>query len=161
MSAAAEAKGGSRRIAPRTPVFEDFVEGDVHVSYSRTVTESHLVGFTAMAGLQLPLFIDREHARAATAFGGPIAPGFLTASLSAGMMESILGPNTLAGLGMDAFRFLQPVRVGDTLHAEVRISGTKETRDPTRGVVSLAISVLNQRDEVALDYTARVLMKRA
>lgn len=150
-----------RRILPTAPVFEDFEAGDVHVSYSRTLTESHLVNFTAMAGLQLPLFIDREHAREQTSFGGPIAPGFLTASLSAGMMESVLGANTVAGLGMDAFRFHQPVRVGDTLHAEVQVLEKKETRDPGRGVLTLGVSVRNQRDEEALAYRASVLMKRA
>jgi acyl dehydratase len=149
-----------RRIGPAAPVFEDFTAGDVHVSYARTVTESHLVTFTAMAGLQLPLFIDHHHARSETPFGGPIAPGFLTASLSAGMLESVLGPNTIAGLGMDAFRFQQPVRVGDTLHAEVEVLEKKETRDAGRGVLTLAIRVLNQRDDVALDYRASVLLKR-
>ena len=150
----------ARRIEPPAPVFEDFAAGDVHVSYARTVTESHLVSFTAMAGLQLPLFIDHQHARSQTPFGGPIAPGFLTASLSAGMLESVLGPNTIAGLGMDAFRFQQPVRVGDTLHAEVEVLETKETRDAGRGVLTLAIRVLNQRGEIALEYRASVLLKR-
>jgi 3-hydroxybutyryl-CoA dehydratase len=150
-----------RRILPPAPVFEDFAEGDVHVSYARTLTETHLVNFTAMAGLQLPLFVDREHAKERSPFGGPIAPGFLTASLSAGMMESVLGPNTLAGLGMDAFRFRQPVRVGDTLHAEVEVVEKKGTRDAGRGVLTLAVAVRNQRDEAALEYRASVLMKRA
>ncbi len=150
----------SRRILPAAPVFEDFDTGDVHVSYARTVTESHLVTFTAMAGLQLPLFIDHGHARANTPFGGPIAPGFLTASLSAGMLESVLGGNVIAGLGMDAFRFQQPVRVGDTLHAEVKVLEKKETRDPSRGVITFGIAVLNQGSEVALDYRATVLVRR-
>ncbi|QJW83332.1 hypothetical protein HK414_01145 [Ramlibacter terrae] len=86
-----------RRFQATPPGFDSFEAGDVHVSYSRTVTETHLVNFTAMAGLQLPLFIDHAHARSAGPFGGPIAPGFLTASLSAGMLESVLGTNTLAG----------------------------------------------------------------
>jgi acyl dehydratase len=150
-----------RRIEPVSPLFEDFREGDVHVSYRRTVTETHLVNFTAMAGLQLPLFIDHAHAREHTTFGGPIAPGFLTASLSAGMMESILGANVIAGLGMDGFRFRQPVRVGDTLRAEVQVLEKKETRDPARGVLTLAVAVRNDRDEVALEYRASVLVKRA
>jgi acyl dehydratase len=76
------------------------------------------------------------------------------------MLESVLGPNTIAGLGMDAFRFQQPVRAGDTLHAEIEVLEKKETRDAGRGVLTLAIRVLNQRGEVALEYRASVLLKR-
>jgi acyl dehydratase len=148
------------RVFPHAPGFDDFQVAQVHVSYARTLTETHLINFTAMAGLQLPLFIDRVHAAENTSFGGPIAPGFLTASLSAGMLESILGPRTLAGLGMDGFRFRTPVRIGDTLHAEVTIQSKKVAKDPTRGVLGLKIEVINQQQEVALEYQATVLMGR-
>lgn len=149
----------SRRIAAPAPDFDSLGVGDVHVSYARTLTEAHLVQFTAMAGMLLPVFIDHDSA-AQGPFGGPIAPGFLTASLSGGMMESVLGRHVLAGLGMDAFRFLAPVRVGDTLHAEVAITGKTPTRDPARGVVDLGMAVLNQHGEAVLRYTAKVLMRR-
>ncbi len=149
-----------RRIEPAAPGFDDFQVGDVHVSYRRTVTQTHLVNFTAMAGMQLPLFIDHEYARAAGPFGEPIAPGFLTASLSGGMLESVLGSNTLAGLGMDGFRFQVPVKLGDTLHAEVRIESKKDTKDAGRGVLGVQVSVLNQREEPVLEYSTKVLMKR-
>jgi len=148
------------RILPPAPGFDDFQVGEVHVSYGRTVTETHLVNFTALAGLQLPLFIDRDHASKQTAFGGPIAPGFLTASLSAGMLESILGPRTLAGLGMDGLRFRAPVRIGDTLHAEVTVQAKKPSKDPGRGVLELKIQVINQHAQVAMEYQAAVLMGR-
>ncbi len=153
------ASAAPRRIEVPAPSFDAFNVGDVHVSYARTVTPTHLVNFTAMAGMTLPAFID--HAKAAGGpFGEPIAPGFLTASFSGGMMESVLGHNTLAGLGMDGFRFHAPVKAGDTLHAEVEIASKKETRDATRGVIGVAMRVINQRNELVLDYTAKVMMKR-
>jgi acyl dehydratase len=157
--AAPAAPAEGRRIGPHTPRFDDFAVGDVHVTYARTVTPTHLVNFTAMAGMTLPVFID--HARAAQGpFGEPIAPGFLTASFSGGMMESVLGRDTMAGLGMDAFRFHAPVKAGDTLHAEVEIASKKETREPGRGVIGVLMRVLNQRGELVLDYSAKVMMKR-
>jgi len=147
------------RILPRAPQFDDFVAGDVHVSYSRTVTQAHLVDFTAMAGMTAPVFIDSDAAKDGP-YGEPICPGFLTASLSGGMLESVMGPKVLAGLGMDAFRFHVPVKVGDTLHAEVEIVGTKPTSDGSRGVLDMRIRVINQRAEAVLDYGAKVLMRR-
>lgn len=149
-----------RRIVATPPGFDSFEPGDVHVSYSRTLTETHLVNFTGLAGLQLPLFIDHVHARAQGPFGEPIAPGFLTASISAGMLESVLGSNTLAGLGMDNFRFRRPVRIGDTLHTEVKVLSKRQTREADRGVVTVEVAVLNQKDEPVLEYLTTVLMRR-
>ena len=150
---------GRRRIEMKAPTFDAFNVGDVHVTYGRTVTQTHLVNFTAMAGMQLPLFINHQHAKEGP-YGEPIAPGFLAASLSGGMMESVLGPNTLAGLGMDSFQFKTPVKVGDTLHAEIEIVSKKETKDAGRGVLGMRINVINQRGESVLEYSAKVLMKR-
>ncbi len=153
-----EATAGKRRIEPASPGFDSFIVGDVHVSYGRTVTQAHLVNFTSMAGMQLPLFINHDRAKTGP-FGEPIAPGFLTASLSGGMMESVLGGNTLAGLGMDGFRFKTPVKAGDTLHAEVEIV-SKKIQDAGRGILGVQVNVINQRAELVLEYTAKVLMKR-
>lgn len=142
------------------PRFDDFEVGQVYESYARTVTESDLVTFTGLANLRLPLFVDEEHARAETPYGGRIAPGFLTASLSAGMMESVLGPDVVAGLALDAFRFHAPVRPGDTLRAEISIEAKRETSDGGRGILELAIRLRNQRGETPLDYRSTVMMRR-
>ena len=139
--------------------FGDFQVGQVFETYHRTVTETDLVNFTQFAGLRLPIFIDDERARQST-HGGRIAPGFLTASISAGMLESVLGENTLAGLGMDEFRFNAAVRPGDTLGAEVTIEKKKETSDATRGILSVRVRVMNQREDCVLEYFATVLMAR-
>ena len=138
--------------------FGDFTLGQVFSTYRRTVTETDLVNFVQFANLRLPLFIDDEHARASP-HGGRIVPGFLTASVSAGMLESVLGENTLAGLGMDTFRFRMPVRPGDTLGCLVSVEEMKPTRDPSRGVLSVAVKVTNQRDESVLEYRATVLIR--
>lgn len=137
--------------------FHDFVEGTVYSTYRRTITETDLVNFTQFAGLRLPIFLDDEHARASV-HGGRIVPGFLTASVSAGMLESVLGVHTLAGLGMDEFRFHAPVRPGDTLTAEVGVEKKKETSNPTRGILTVRVRVINQREECVLEYLTTVLM---
>ncbi len=139
--------------------FDDFEVGQIFETYHRTVTETDLVNFTQFAGLRLPIFIDDEHAKKST-HGGRIIPGFLTASVSAGMLESVLGDSTLAGLGMDEFRFNAAVRPGDTLGAEVAIEKKKETSNATRGILSVRVRVINQREDCVLEYAATVLMAR-
>lgn len=139
--------------------YDDFEVGQVYVTYHRTVTETDLVNFTQFAGMRMPIFIDEERARQST-HGGRIAPGFLTASVSAGMLESVLGENTLAGLSMDEFRFNAAVRPGDTLGAEITIEKKKETSNPARGIVTARVRVLNQREDCVLEYVTSVLMAR-
>jgi acyl dehydratase len=139
--------------------FDDFEVGQVFHTYRRTVTEADLVNFTQFAGLRLPIFLDEEYAKRSP-HRGRIAPGFLTASLSAGMLESVLGENTLAGLGMDAFRFKLPVRPGDTLGAEVTVAEKKQTKDSTRGILTVGVRVHNQNAATVLEYSVTVLMAR-
>jgi len=146
----------AQALAPR---FADLVPGAVFESFRRTVTETDIVFFTGWAGLHLPVFLDDDYARGEGPFGTRIAPGFLTASLSAGMMENILGPDILAGLGMDELRFTTPVRPGDTLRVRLTVLERRQTKDPGRGVVKVGMQVLNQRDECPLAYRATVMMR--
>ncbi|MBM3556241.1 MAG: hypothetical protein FJX47_11905, partial [Alphaproteobacteria bacterium] len=118
-----------------------------------------LASFTQLAGLKLPIFVDDDWAKRCSPHGGRIVPGFLICAFAAGMMESVLGANILAGLGMDRFVFRKPVRPGDTLYCDVTVTDAKATSDGGRGVVSLAIGVNNQRDERVLDFNSQVLMK--
>jgi acyl dehydratase len=139
--------------------FDDFEVGQVFQTYRRTVTETDLVNFTQFAGLRLPIFLDDEYAKRSP-HGGRIVPGFLTASVSAGMLESVLGEHTIAGLGMDAFRFKLAVRPGDTLGADITVTQKKATKDPTRGVLTVHVQVTNQTGAVVLEYSTTVLMAR-
>ncbi len=148
------------KSAVHAPGFEDFAVGEVYRTFRRTVTEADLVGFTQLAGLRLPIFVDEDWAKRESPYGGRIVPGFLICTFSAGMLESVLGANTLAGLSMDGFVFKAPVRPGDTLACEVTIADAKEASDGRRGVLSLAVKVVNQREEAVLEYTTRVLMKK-
>ena len=141
------------------PVLQNFHPGQVIRSYARTVTESDLVAFIGFTGMRMPIFIDREYAEKQGPYGERICPGFLTASVAAGMLESILGRNVIAGLGMDTLRFVTPVKIGDTLHAIIEIREARLTREPGRGMIRAFINTINQRGETALEFLASVLIK--
>jgi acyl dehydratase len=84
----------------------------------------------------------------------------MTASIAAGMMEDILGPYTLAALGLDRFRFRSPLKAGDTIHVRITVEEKKDTKDPKRGVLTSMQQVINQRDEVILEFTGSFLMRK-
>jgi acyl dehydratase len=140
--------------------FDAFQVGEHVTSYGRTVTEADIVAFTGLAGLKLPVFLDDEWCRRNTAYGGRIAPGLMTASFAVGMMEDVLGANTLAALALDEFRFHVPVRPGDTLHAEVEVTAKRDTSDGKRGVISLAVRVYNHRGQHAMGFSGTFLMRK-
>ncbi len=139
---------------------DDFKVGDEFKSYGRTVTETDIVNFTCFAGLKLPIFINDDFAKKYTPFGGRIAPGLMTATLAAGMMEEVLGPNTIAALELNNFKFTVPVKSGDTLRATVTVEDKQNLSDGERGVFFGWVRVFNQRKEQVLEFTEKLMMRR-
>lgn len=140
--------------------FDEYEVGETFESYARTVTEADIVNFTCLAGLKLPIFIDEEFCKQHSPFGTRVAPGFLTCALAAGMMEEIVGPYTIANVGLDKFRFTTPVKAGDTIHINVVVKEKKDTSRPERGVLTYLTQVINQRGEVALEFLSSNLMRK-
>lgn len=140
--------------------YEEYAVGEVFDSYARTITEADIVNFTCFAGLKLPMFIDEEFSKKHSIFGTRVAPGLMTASIAAGMLEDILGKYTLAALGLDRFKFTAPVKAGDTLRARITVEGLKDTGDGKRGIITVRISVLNQADKMPLEFWGNFMMRK-
>jgi 3-hydroxybutyryl-CoA dehydratase len=140
--------------------FDSYEIGEVFESYSRTITEADIVNYTCLAGLKLPMFIDEEFSKKHSMFKTRVAPGLLTASIAAGMLEDILGKYTLAALGLDRFKFTAPVKAGDTLHTRITVEGKKLTSDGQRGVLTVRITVVNQKDETPLEFSGSFMMRK-
>ncbi|MBI4280154.1 MAG: dehydratase [Armatimonadetes bacterium] len=140
--------------------FEDFEEGQVFVTPARTVTEADVVTFAGLSGDYNPLHTDAEFA-ARTPFGTRIAHGLLVLSIVSGLgaRTGLFDETTIALLGVD-WRFLQPVRMADTIRAEMTVSRKRTTRHPERGILVRGIRVLNQRNEVVQEGTMTLMIRR-
>ena len=91
----------------------------MNAEYARTCTEADLVLFAAVSGDSNPIHMNAEYA-AKTRFGGRIAHGILSASyISALVAMKLPGPGTV--YLQQSLRFRHPVRIGDTVHAEVTV----------------------------------------
>ena len=141
--------------------FEDFAPGRQFHTEGVTVTEGQIIDF-ALAFDPQPFHLDAEAARS-TIYGGLIASGFQTMALTFRLFVQTraLTACSLGSPGVDELRWLRPVRPGDTLRATVRVveqrpSGSK----PDRGIVRLAWTTLNQRDEPVLTMTSMQLVRR-
>ena len=95
------------------------------------------------------IHIDEEKA-AQTPFGGTIAHGMLTLSVSAKFAEEIMiaPENMVMGInyGFDKVRFLAPVRAGKRVRAVDEVMSV-ENKDDNRFLVKLAVSVEIEGEE--------------
>lgn len=141
--------------------FEEFSTGDQFTTPRRTVTEADVVQFAGLSGDYNPIHTD-EVFSAETPFGGRIAHGLLCLSIVTGLAArlGIHDGTTIAMLGIEEWRFLKPVMLGDTIHARLTIADKRETSKPDRGILIRGFEVVNQRGEVVQQGTIPLMVRR-
>lgn len=96
---------------------------EVVVSDWHTVTQQHINQFADATGDHQWIHVDPERAQAGP-FGKPIAHGFLTLSLVAGLsMKSLKVNDVRMGInyGLNKVRFTSPVPVGSRLRSRMQL----------------------------------------
>lgn len=115
---------------------------------SRLVDDADIVRFTEISGDRNPLHYDAD-AAARTRFGRIVVQGGVTSAiLNAVVAERLPGPGTV--FLETSWRFLAPVRPGDTITGEVEVTSVREDKP----ITSLATRVVRDDGVVALDGTA-------
>jgi len=119
-------------------------------SRTRTVTARDIELFTEITGDRNPLHYD-EALAASSRMGGLIVQGGVTSGLlNAVVAEDLPGPGSVF-LHVD-WRFLQPVRPGDTITAEVEVLSARDDKP----ITELRTTITNQDGVVVLDGRATV-----
>ncbi|MDQ5831924.1 MAG: MaoC family dehydratase N-terminal domain-containing protein [Actinomycetota bacterium] len=143
--------------------YEDLEVGLRWESGGRTITEADVVAFAGVSGDFNPIHVDAVHA-GTTAFGERIAHGALVLAVATGLrqQQGTFHGTLKAWLGISDWRFRAPVKLGDTVHVITEVAGRRETRDPGAGLVTQAVEVRNQHDEVvASGEFATLVLQRA
>jgi len=146
-----------RFAAPR--FFEDLRLGETFYLPSRTLTEANFAAFQTVSGDNHPIHYDREYCRAS---GHPdlLAHGFQVlcqTAAGAGLFPHVVG-EALIGFIEQSSRFLKPVYAGDTVYPMLTIASLSSQR--TTGVVIVASSVHNQRDELVMTGEQKYLLRK-
>jgi acyl dehydratase len=141
-------------------VWQDLTVGQRLRTFARTVTETDLVNFIGVTGMLEAIFIEDGYEGAAMA-GRPV-PGALTYALIEGfILQTMIQGTGLAMLELHQ-KILAPVLVGDTIEAQIEVTGIRPTSKSGRAVVDSRIDVFNQRGVLVMTYTAtRLLAGRA
>ena len=101
------------------------------VSPWHTVTQEEVDAFAAATGDRQWIHVDRDRARRSP-FGGTIAHGFLTLSLSVALIDQTLavdGCSTVINYGLNRVRFPATVPVGSEIRLHVELAAVEEQRD--------------------------------
>lgn len=128
---------------------------------ARTITETDLINFVTLVGVNEPLFMD-ERFGLAHGYSGRLVPGMMTFSYAEGL---VIQGGSIHGTGL-AFMHTdldikRPVYVGDTIAVVVEVTESRPASSGERGVVTTRNSVVNQRDEIVMVYTPVRLTKGA
>ena len=140
--------------------FEDFRVGQViHHATPRTVTAGDVALYTALYGSRFAVQSSDKFAREV---GYPQAPvdDLLTFHIVFGKTVPDISLNAVANLGYANCQFLAPVYPGDTLSSVSEVIGLKENSNRETGTVYVRSTGRNQRDEVVLDYTRWVMVRK-
>lgn len=141
--------------------FEDFEVGQEFRHWpGRTISETDNTWFSLLTMNQHPLHIDAHYA-AKTQHGQRLVVGTLVFSIAVGMSVADISGRAIANLQYDEVKHLGPIFCGDTIYAESKILGKRESATkPDRGIVSVATTAHNQKDEPVLMFRREVLIPK-
>jgi 3-hydroxybutyryl-CoA dehydratase len=145
---------------PQTVFFEDLPLGGAWTTRRRTITAADLAAFAALSGDMNPLLIDQPFARASH-FGDLVAPGALIAAVAVGLgsVDAPL-PATVGMVGM-SWKFLRPVKVGDTIQTRWRLFRKRSVENPAWGLAFWHVEVVGQDGQAAAEGEVSRLVARA
>ncbi len=139
--------------------FEEFSVGQKISTVGRTVAESDIMTFAGLTGDYNQIHTD-AHFAAGTQFGQRIAHGLLGMSISVGLLmrTGVLEGTVIAFREIHEWKFIKPVFIGDTLHAEMEVKEKKSMPRIGGGLASVEVAVSNQKDEVLMKGTLSLLI---
>jgi len=124
-------------------------------SFEKTITETDVYLYAGITGDLNPAHINQKEAENSI-FKGRVAHGMLSAGLISAVLGMYLpGPGTIY-LGQD-LKFLSPVRMGDTIKAEVEIIEIHSDKNR----IKLKTTCTNQDGTLVLDGVATVMPPRS
>lgn len=140
--------------------FEDLTPDFVAHASGYLVTEAEILEFGRRFDPQ-PFHTDPVAARDSV-FGGLVAPGTLVVCARSWLVNHLdRRPAYSAGLGVENMNLLKPVYPGDTLRLEVRVLSARPSESRLdHGVVTCKNLIFNQRDEIVMELTPKMLVRR-
>ena len=133
-----------------------YAYADLHVGMSfrspgRTITDADIVAFAGLTGDYSELHTSDVYAKSSE-FGRRVAHGMLGLAYAHGLMWPRTGElreTAIAFLGINDWKFVAPIFVGDTIFVNYRIAELRDSKSrPTQAIAVFDVDVVNQDDQV-------------
>jgi oxepin-CoA hydrolase/3-oxo-5,6-dehydrosuberyl-CoA semialdehyde dehydrogenase len=148
-------RGARQRTPDRHPFripFGDLNVGDSFKSPEREVTLVDIERFAALSGDHFYAHMDESAARRNPLFGGRVAHGYFLIAAAAGLfVEPQFGP-VLANYGIDALRFVKPVKPGDRISVRIACKEKSLRAGAGYGEVRWDTEIVNQQGDTVASY---------
>jgi len=138
--------------------FEDFPPGTLIDCGSRVVSKEEIIRFAREFDPQ-PFHID-EAAAAKTHFGGVVASGWHSGSLSMRMVvDAVMQDSSCMGSpGIERLRWLKPLRADTLVNVKFRVLEAELSKSrPDRGRLKVVFELYDDKGELLMDSIAIVL----
>lgn len=138
--------------------FEDLRLGLSWPTASAVVSEEEIVAFATKWDPQ-PFHLDRE-AAGKSFFGGLVASGLHTFVLSFRIYNDLglFRGTAVAGVGVEALRWIRPVKEGTTVSVLATVARLEPTRRPEHGRVTMRLDTLGPEGEALMTAELTVLL---
>ena len=127
--------------------YEDLFVGMRFRSPGRTITDADLMAFAGLTGDFSELHTSDVYAQASQ-FGRKVAHGMLGLAYAHGLMWARTGElreTAIAFLGIDGWKFVGPIFVGDTIFVDYELIELRESRSrPTQAIATFAVELVKQ-----------------
>jgi len=139
--------------------FEEFFVGQKVTTVGRTVTEYDIATFAGLSGECNKIHADVEFG-SKPPIGKSVAHGILGLSIASGlaMRTGILEGTVIVFREMTEWKFVKPIFINDTIHADLEVQETKALPRIGGGAVIIELDVKNQKEEVCQRGTWNVLV---
>jgi acyl dehydratase len=141
------------QIVGRGFAFEDLKPGFRFRTHRRTILEADLAAFINLTWLTEELFAVKDKAR------GQLVPGALVYSFAEGLLLPTMQDTGLAFLNATV-DIKGPTYVGDTIHVECEVVEHRPASKGERGLVRFSNKVIQQDNQVVLEYNPLRLLKK-
>jgi len=145
-----------------------YTYADLHVgmafrSPGRTITDADLVGFAGLTGDYSELHTSDVYAENSQ-FGRRVAHGMLGLAYAHGLMWPRTGElreTAIAFLGINEWKFVGPIFVGDTIFVNYRIAELRDSKSkPTQAIALFDVELVTQDDRVVQKGVKALLVSK-
>lgn len=139
--------------------FEDFTVGDSTASIGRTVTEHDVYEFAGLTGSYGEIHTNKAYMEK-SGYGHRLVQGVLLLTYINGFSTMLeWEPETIALYGIDSVRFLNAVKIDETVHLEMKLVDKNE-RNKETGVLTFDATLVKDDGEEAMTCDWKLLVER-